>query len=131
LARQWNVNKAYIMADMATRVKRPAEILPILSPKLSRPTARPPRMTVKFSHERKVRSLAKKTFGSTRVGRAILLPGIVLAGGVQETSWVIPGAVCRRGWEDMSLFAGTDSPNTVLSIEPYAGLEFFLMVGRE
>lgn len=29
---------------------------------------------MKFSHERKVRSLAKKTFGSTRVGRAILLP---------------------------------------------------------
>lgn len=44
------------------------------SPKLRRPTARPPRMTVKFSHERKVRSFAKKTFGSTRVGRAIRLP---------------------------------------------------------
>jgi hypothetical protein len=43
---------------------------------LSRPTARPPRMTVKLSHERKVRSLAKKTLGSTRVGRAMRLPGI-------------------------------------------------------
>lgn len=32
-------------------------------------------MTVKLSHERKVRSLAKKTLGSTRVGRAIRLPG--------------------------------------------------------
>lgn len=32
-------------------------------------------MTVKLSHERKVRSLAKKTFGSTRVGRAMRLPG--------------------------------------------------------
>lgn len=36
--------------------------------------ARPPRMTVKLSHERKVRSLAKKTLGSTRVGRAMRLP---------------------------------------------------------
>ena len=35
-------------------------------------------MTVKFSHERKVRSFAKKTLGSTRVGRAIRLPGIDL-----------------------------------------------------
>jgi hypothetical protein len=43
---------------------------------LSRPTARPPRMTVKLSHERKVRSLAKKTLGSTRVGRAMRLPGV-------------------------------------------------------
>ena len=32
-------------------------------------------MTVKLSHERKVRSLAKKTLGSTRVGRAMRLPG--------------------------------------------------------
>jgi hypothetical protein len=31
-------------------------------------------MTVKFSHERKVRSFAKKTLGSTRVGSAIRLP---------------------------------------------------------
>ena len=30
-------------------------------------------MTVKFSQERKVRSLAKKTLGSTRVGRAMRL----------------------------------------------------------
>ena len=34
-------------------------------------------MTVKLSHERKVRSLAKKTLGSTRVGRAMRLPGVV------------------------------------------------------
>lgn len=33
-------------------------------------------MTVKFSQERKVRSLAKKTLGSTRVGRAIRFPGV-------------------------------------------------------
>jgi hypothetical protein len=62
------------MAAMATRVKRAAEMRPTESPKLSRPTARPPRMTVKLSQERNVRSLAKKTFGSTRVGRAIRLP---------------------------------------------------------
>ena len=35
-------------------------------------------MTVKFSHERKVRSFAKKTLGSTLVGSAIRLPGIDL-----------------------------------------------------
>jgi hypothetical protein len=77
LARQWNVNSAYIMAIIATKVNRPAEILPILSPKLRSPMARPPRITVKLSHERKVRSLAKKTLGSTRVGRAMRLPVFV------------------------------------------------------
>lgn len=42
---------------------------------------RPPRMTVKFSQERKVRSLAKKTLGSTRVGRAMrLVEGVVRRG---------------------------------------------------
>lgn len=45
-----------------------------LSPKFSMPIARAPRMTVKFSHDKKVRSLAKKTLGSTRVGSAIRLP---------------------------------------------------------
>ena len=62
------------MAAMATSVNKPADMRPTESPKLSRPTARPPRMTVKLSHERKVRSLAKKTLGSTRVGSAIFLP---------------------------------------------------------
>lgn len=62
------------MAAMAMMVNRPADMRPTRSPKLRRPMARPPRMTVKLSHERKVRSLAKKTLGSTRVGRAILLP---------------------------------------------------------
>lgn len=42
------------MVPIATRVNRPAEMRPTLSPKFSRPTARPPRMTVKFSHERNV-----------------------------------------------------------------------------
>ena len=41
---------------------------------LSMPMARAPRMTVKLSHDRKVRSLAKKTLGSTRVGNAMRLP---------------------------------------------------------
>jgi hypothetical protein len=35
-------------------------------------------MTVKFSHERKVRSFAKKTLGSTRLGSAIRLPAIAV-----------------------------------------------------
>lgn len=59
---------------MAMTVKRAAEMRPMRSPKFRSPTAKPPRMTVKFSHERKVRSFAKKTLGSTRVGRAIRLP---------------------------------------------------------
>lgn len=59
---------------MATTVNKTADVLPILSPKFRRPTARPPRRMVKLSHERKVRSLAKKTLGSTRVGSAIRFP---------------------------------------------------------
>ena len=74
------------MVAMATAVNRPALMRPTLSPKLRRPMARPPRMTVKLSHERKVRSLAKKTLGSTRVGRAMRLPGrgISSVGGVRD-----------------------------------------------
>lgn len=56
-------------------------------PKLSMPTARAPRSTLKFSQERKVRSLAKKTLGSMRVGRAMRLPGLV------RDAWVGLGAV--------------------------------------
>lgn len=74
-ARQWYVVSAYIMVAMATPVKRKAEMKAGRSPKLSIPMARAPRITVKLSHERKVRSLAKKTLGSTRVGRAMRLPG--------------------------------------------------------
>jgi len=55
-------------------VKRKAEMKAGRSPKFSMPIARAPRMTVKFSQERKVRSLAKNTLGSTRVGRAMRLP---------------------------------------------------------
>lgn len=62
------------MVNMATPVKRKAEMKDTRSPKLSMPMARAPRMTVKLSHDRNVRSLAKKTLGSTRVGRAMRLP---------------------------------------------------------
>lgn len=56
-------------------VKRKAEmIVGDEVPKLSIPTAKAPSMTEKLSQERKVRSLAKKTLGSIRVGRAIRLP---------------------------------------------------------
>ena len=44
------------------------------SPKFNIPIARAPRIMLKFSQERKVRSFAKNTFGSTRVGRAIRFP---------------------------------------------------------
>ena len=63
------------MVAIATPVKRNEEMKAGRSPKLSMPMARAPRMTVKLSHDRNVRSLAKKTLGSTRVGRAIRLPG--------------------------------------------------------
>ena len=43
-------------------MNRAAEILPILSPKLSKPIARPPRTTVNCNQERKVLSFAKKTY---------------------------------------------------------------------
>jgi len=61
--------RAYNIVPIATNVNRPADMRPTLSPKLSRPTARPPRITVKLSQERNVRSLAKKTFfGELSVG---------------------------------------------------------------
>jgi len=47
---------------IATKVNTAAEILPVLSVlKFNSPIASPPRTTVKLSHERNVRSLAKKT----------------------------------------------------------------------
>lgn len=72
---------------MATSVNSPADMRPTLSPKLRRPMAKPPRMTVKLRYDKKVRSFAKKTFGSTRVGIAMRFPG---------ADW-------RRGWEDIVL----------------------------
>ncbi len=71
----FSLPRAYNIAAIATNVNTPALICPIRSPKFSRPTPRPPRMTLKFSQERKVRSLAKNTLGSMRVGRAMRLPG--------------------------------------------------------
>jgi hypothetical protein len=63
------------MVIMAARVKRKAEMKAGLSPKFNMPIARAPMTTPRLSHDRKVRSFAKKTLGSTRVGRAIRLPG--------------------------------------------------------
>lgn len=94
------------MAAIATSVNNPAETRPTESPKLSKPMARPPRMTVKLSHERKVRSLAKKTLGSTRVGRAIRFPASRISKASEEKREgsvmgfrliSIPGADWRRG----------------------------------
>jgi len=62
------------MVAMLTIVKKMADMKAGPSPKFSMPIARAPRITVKFIHDRKVRSLAKNTLGSTRVGSAILLP---------------------------------------------------------
>lgn len=92
-ARQWYVKSAYAMVAMATVVKSTADVRPMLSPKFRSPTASPPSRTVKLSHERKVRSLAKKTLGSTRVGRAIRLPT-----SVYEQSYTYTGNA-RSGME--------------------------------
>src|SRR3569833_2514858 len=70
------------------------------------PMARAPRITVKLSHDKKVRSLAKKTLGSTRVGRAIRLPaGCRRSAGALKGSWLggvvaffFLGAACCWGW---------------------------------
>ena len=47
-------------------------------------------MTVKLSQERKVLSLAKKTFGSTRTGRAMRFPVRRLARKAEELGCVYP-----------------------------------------
>ena len=65
------------MVSIATPVNRKAEMKAGRSPKFSMPIAKAPNITVKFSHDKNVRSLAKKTLGSTRVGRAIRLPRVV------------------------------------------------------
>lgn len=72
-------------------MKMEAEIKAGRSPKFNMPIARAPRITVKLSQERKVRSLAKKTLGSTRVGRAMRFPvkgeRLVWGGWVGVESW--------------------------------------------
>ncbi len=83
------------MAAIATVVKTRAEIKASLSPKFNMPTARAPKMTVKLSHDRKVRSLAKKTFGSTRVGRAMRLP---VGDGYQYNNQKF--AIVKFSWKD-------------------------------
>lgn len=77
------MTRAYIIVAIATTVNRKAEMKAGRSPKFNIPIARAPRITVKFSHERNVRSLAKKTLGSTRVGRAIRLPALIVNFGMQ------------------------------------------------
>ncbi|CAG8801692.1 27577_t:CDS:1, partial [Gigaspora margarita] len=57
LERSFNKLCSYV----PTEVNKAADILPTLSPKLSSPIASPPKMTVNCSHERNVRSFAKKT----------------------------------------------------------------------
>lgn len=59
---------------MAVTVNSMADSRLMRSPKFSNPMANPPSTTVKFSHDRNVRSLAKNTLGSTRTGSAIRLP---------------------------------------------------------
>lgn len=61
------------MVNMAMKVNKPALILPTESPKFNKPTPNEPKITVKFNHDKNVLSLAKKTFGSTLAGNAILL----------------------------------------------------------
>ena len=78
------------MVAMATAVKRKAEMKAGRSPKFSMPMASAPRMMEKFSHERKVRSFAKKTFGSMRTGSAMRLPG-------RGVSWAQEGGGTGRG----------------------------------
>jgi len=55
-------------------------------------------MTVKLSHDRKVRSLAKKTLGSTRVGSAMRLPGNCQ---IRRGDWNM-----RSGWGYLELSGG-------------------------
>ena len=84
-ARQWYVHTAYIITPTATTVNTIALQKPMLScEKFKRPTARVPRRTLKFIQERKVRSLAKKTLGSTRTGRAIFLWGAEASRGAED-----------------------------------------------
>lgn len=70
------------MHPTLTRVKNIDDILETLSPKFSNPTDNPPSMMVKFSHDKNVLSLAKKTLGSTLVGKAIFLLGPFWSNGV-------------------------------------------------
>jgi len=61
-------------------VNNPAEIFPTLSPKFNNPTDNPPKTTVKFNQDKKVRSFAKNTLGSYTISRI----GISERGGDRE-----------------------------------------------
>ena len=83
----YEIDKGGVQWSIPTRATIPKckEVKNTLSPKFSKPTARPPRTTVKCSHDKNVRSLAKETLGSTLTGRAIRFAAVL---------W-------RRGWVDM------------------------------
>lgn len=113
------MNSAYAIVAIATIVNRTADVRPTLSPKLSNPTARPPSSTVKLSHDRKVRSFAKKTLGSTRVGRAMRFPedGIskILTGEreVNEGTWAYLELSGEEvGWTLLERRRGDDGGNS-------------------
>lgn len=75
-----------------------------LSPKFNKPTASPPRTTVKCNHERNVRSLAKETLGSTRTGRAIRFVAVLCNNG-----WV-DIVVKAKGYRELGEFSDRRSP---------------------
>lgn len=62
--------------DMKGIAEKPMHVLLTLSPKFSKPTASPPRTTVKWSHDKNVRSLAKETLGSIFTGSAMRLAAV-------------------------------------------------------
>lgn len=94
---------------IATKVKAAALIRPTRSVlKLSRPIASPPRTTVNCSHERNVRSLAKKTtpepcmiktYPSARLGPGVLSGNLAICVSLINLMYrnKIPGWVWRRG----------------------------------
>jgi len=68
-------NQSVYHASNTDQSEKYDDILETLSPKFNNPTDKPPNMMVKFNHDRNVLSFAKKTLGSTLVGKAIFLFG--------------------------------------------------------
>lgn len=66
-----NIPIPYATTAMATKVNPKAALIAISSPKLRRPAAMAPSTMPASYHERRVRSFAKYTFGSTRTGTAM------------------------------------------------------------
>jgi len=81
---------------LQTIVNNPAEIFPTLSPKFNNPTDRPPKTTVKFNQDRKVRSFAKNTLGSYTFSEI----GISERGGTERGG---RGCVYHSNWESDTL----------------------------